>query len=197
MTTPVSEQNGEPMADQEGDAQMTDATTTDQRTGARLWRPSATALWWLAAVLLVAAVAVGATLGRAAWDARAEAANEAEALAAGKQLAVNFVTMRADSFDTDAARVVAGATGGFKKEYESTLSQLKPVVVENKTSSTVERAEASLVSADSDSARVLVGVVAPTTNAATKTPQKKTYRLRLDLTKVGTEWKVNNLEFVS
>ncbi|EWT05894.1 hypothetical protein N864_14670 [Intrasporangium chromatireducens Q5-1] len=176
---------------------MTDATTTDQRTGARLWRPSATALWWLAAVLLVAAVAVGATLGRAAWEARAEAANEAEALAAGKQLAVNFVTMRADSFDTDAARVVAGATGGFKKEYESTLSQLKPVVVENKTSSTVERAEASLVSADGDSARVLVGVVAPTTNAATKTPQKKTYRLRLDLTKVGTEWKVNNLEFVS
>lgn len=197
MKTTVSEQNGEPITEQKGDAQMTDATTTDQRAGTRLWRPSPTALWWLAAVLLVAAVAVGATLGRSAWEARAEAANEAEALAAGKQLAVNFVTMRADSFDTDASRVVAGATGEFKKEYESTLSKLKPVVVENKTVSTVERAEASLVSADGDSARVLVGVVAPTTNAATKTPQKKTYRLRLDLTKVGTEWKVNNLEFVS
>jgi Mce-associated membrane protein len=191
----VDEQNGEPLKDDDGNREMTDATVDEGL--ARQWRPSARLLWTLAAILLVATVAVAATLGRAAWQARAQATNEAEALAAGRQLAVNFVTMRADSFDADAARVLSGATGGFKKEYESTLSELKPVVTANKTVSTVERAEASLVSADADSARVIVGVVAPTTNTASPTPQKKTYRLRLDLAKVGAEWKVNNLEFVS
>lgn len=195
MTAITDEQNGEPLTEDEGNREMTDVTADEGV--ARQWRPTPRLLWVVAAVLFLAAVVVAATLGRGTWEARAQAENEAEALAAGRQLAVNFVTMHADSFDADAARVLAGATGSFKKEYESTLSQLKPVVTANKTVSTVERAEASLVSADADSARVIVGVVAPTTNTATTTPQKKTYRLRLDLTKVGAEWKVGNLEFVS
>lgn len=197
MTDVVQGQNGQPLT-KEVTRRMTGVAvqTTDERP-AREWRPTARLLWTVAAVLLVAAVAVGATLGRSAWQAHAAAENEAQALAAGRQLAVNFVTMQADSFDADAARVLAGATGSFKKEYASTLAQLGPVVTANKTVSTVERAEASLVSADADSARVIVGVVAPTTNTATATPQKKTYRLRLDLSKVGAEWKVSNLEFVS
>lgn len=195
MTGTTDEQNGQPLTEDEGNGQMTDVTADGG--AASQWRPTPGLLWAVAAVLFLAALVVAATLGRTAWQARTQAENDAEALAAGRQLAVNFVTMHADSFDADAARVLAAATGSFKKEYESTLSELKPVVTANKTVSTVERAEASLVSADADSARVIVGVVAPTTNTATTTPQKKTYRLRLDLTKVGAEWKVGNLEFVS
>jgi Mce-associated membrane protein len=40
-------------------------------------------------------------------------------------------------------------------------------------------------------------VVAPTSNASTPKAEKKTYRLRLDLVKVGDAWKVSNLDFVS
>lgn len=195
MTASTDEQNGQPLTEDEGNGEMTGVTADEG--AARQWGPTPRLLWAVATVLFLAAVVVAATLGRTAWQGRTQAENEAEALAAGRQLAVNFVTMHADSFDADAARVLAGATGSFKKEYESTLSELKPVVTANKTVSTVERAEAALVSADADSARVIVGVVAPTTNTATTTPQKKTYRLRLDLTKVGAEWKVGNLEFVS
>jgi Mce-associated membrane protein len=53
------------------------------------------------------------------------------------------------------------------------------------------------VSGDDDSAKVIVGVVAPTSNASTPKAEKKTYRLRLDLVKVGDAWKVSNLDFVS
>jgi Mce-associated membrane protein len=144
----------------------------------------------------VAAFAVLATLGRAAWSARETAADRAEALSAGKQLAMNFVSMSHGTFDADSARVLAGATGAFRKEYAESVARLKPVVVSNRTVSRVERAEASFVAGDGDSAKVLVGVVAPTTNAATTTPEKKTYRLRLDLTRVGDEWKVSSLDFV-
>jgi Mce-associated membrane protein len=148
-------------------------------------------------VLLVAAVTVGATLGRARWHQDRTAADAAAALAAGRQLAVNFVTMDASTYDADSARVLDGATGQFKTEYAATIDELRPVVTANKTVSTVERAEASLVSATGETATVIVGVVAPTTNSASSTPQKKTYRLRLDLAKVGDTWKVSTLEFVS
>ena len=163
----------------------------------RTWRPTPRVLWALAAVLVLAAVAVAATLGRSAWQARQADESRAAALAAGKQIAVNFVTMRASTFDADTKRVLDEATGQFRTEYASTLAQLKPVVTANQTVSTVERAEASLVSSDGDSARVIVGVIAPTTNASTSTPEKKTYRLRLDLVRVGDAWKVNALDFVS
>jgi Mce-associated membrane protein len=163
----------------------------------RTWRPTPRLLWGITAVLLLAAVAVAATLGRTAWQQQREVDNGAAALAAGKQIAVNFVTMNAATFDADTKRVLAESTGAFQKEYASTLAQLKPVVTANKTVSTVERAEASLVSSDDDSAKVIVGVVAPTSNASTPTAEKKTYRLRLDLVKVGDAWKVSTLDFVS
>lgn len=169
------------------------SVTTRPLLGAR---PGPRLLWALAAVLAVATVVVLATLGRAAWAEREAASARAGALAAGKQLAVNFVTMNHATFDADSARVLAGATGDFRKEYAESVAKLKPVVVQNKTVSKVERAEASLVSADADSAKVIVGVVAPTTNAAATTPEMKTYRLRLDLARVGAEWKVSSLDFV-
>ncbi len=159
-------------------------------------RPEPKLLWALAALLAVALAVVLGTLGRSFWEEREAAASRAGALAAGKQHAVNFVTMNHATFDADSARVIAGATGEFRAEYAESVAQLRPVVVQNKTVSTVERAEASIVSADGDSAKVIVGVVAPTTNAVTTTPEKKTYRLRLDLTRVGAEWKVSSLDFV-
>ncbi len=160
-------------------------------------RPSARILWAMTAVLALAVVGLVLTLGRATWQDQRAAEERAAALAAGRQIAVNFVTVSAASFDTDTRRVLDEATGSFKKEYAATLAQLKPVVTANRTDSRVERAEAALVSADGDSAKVIVGIVAPTTNSATTTPEKKTYRLRLDLVKVGTDWKVSTLDFVS
>ncbi|MFC7598195.1 hypothetical protein ACFQU3_22985 [Terrabacter sp. GCM10028922] len=173
-----------------------DAPRADVR-GARTWRPRPRLLWTLTALFLLAAVAVTASLGRATWQQQRAADSRAAALAAGRQIAVNFVTMNAATFDADTKRVLAESTGSFQKEYSSTLAQLKPVVTANKTVSTVERAEASLVSGDDDSAKVIVGVVAPTSNASTPKAEKKTYRLRLDLVKVGDAWKVSNLDFVS
>ena len=177
--------------------QATQTEETHDERAARTWRPGPRLLWALTALFLLTAVAVTATLGRATWQQQRDADNRAAALAAGRQIAVNFVTMNAATFDADTKRVLDASTGSFQKEYASTLAQLKPVVTANKTVSTVERAEASLVSGDEDSAKVIVGVVAPTSNASTPKAEKKTYRLRLDLVKVGDAWKVSNLDFVS
>ena len=153
-------------------------------------------LWVLVALALVASLALGATRGREWYAARqTEQANSA-ALAAAKQLAINFVTVDYTKVDQDIARVKAGATGDFLKSYTTSVADLKKVLVTNQTVSTVGRTEAALVSGDRDSAVVLVGVVAPTKNTAVPGGETKTYRMRLQLRLVGEAWKVENLEFV-
>ena len=153
-------------------------------------------LWGLAALALVATVAVGATRGRDWWDARATEQAQSEALAAGRQYAVNFATIDYRKVDEDTNRVKAGATGEFLASYTSQLEELKKVIVDNKSVSKVERAEAALVAGDRDSATVIVGVIAPTSNTVIPNGEKKTYRTKLGLRLVGEQWKVERLEFV-
>lgn len=164
--------------------------TTDA-TGRR-----ARVLWALVALVLVVTAVLAATRGRAWFDARQVAAAEREALAAGRQIAVNFATLDYRTVDADTARVRAVATGEFLASYTKSLTDLRTVVVENESTSTVERAEAAVVSADRDSAQVIVGVVAPTTNTNVPAGEKKTYRMKLGLREVGGTWKVERLEFV-
>jgi Mce-associated membrane protein len=149
-----------------------------------------------AVVLLVAAALVAFTQGRGYLADRDREQAGADAMAAGRQLAINFVTMDYRQFDDYGKRVLQGAGGDFADQYSKSLADLKKVVVENKTVSSVKRAEAALVSGDADSARVIVGVVAPTSNSATPQPVAKTYRLRLDLQRSGSSWKVVSLDFV-
>jgi Mce-associated membrane protein len=175
------------------------STPTPDRPGrsiARVARLTPRAVWVLAAVVLVASVALGATRGRDWYAARQTDQANAAALAAAKQLAINFVTVDYRHVDADTARVRAGATGTFLKSYGSSVEELKKVLVANKTVSTVQRTEASIVSGDLDSAVALVGVVAPTSNTSVPNGETKTYRMRLELRKSGAEWKVENLEFV-
>lgn len=157
---------------------------------------TARVLWALAVVALVATVALAATRGRDWWNARATEQAQSEALAAGRQIAINFATIDYRKVDEDTNRVKAGATGEFLSSYTSQLDDLKKVIVDNKSVSSVERAEAALVSGDTDSATVIVGIIAPTSNTVVPKGEKKTYRTKLGLRHVGEQWKVERLEFV-
>ena len=175
------------------------AADADAQSGgrrARALRITPKMVWLVVAVALVASLALGATRGREWYAARQTEAANAAAVAAAKQLAINFVTVDYTKVAADVARVKAGATGEFLKSYSTSSADLTKVLVTNKTVSTVQRTEAALVSGDEDSAVALVGVVAPTKNTAVPNGETKTYRMRLDLRMVGDTWKVENLEFV-
>ena len=105
-------------------------------------------LWVVVAVALVASLALGATRGRDWYAARQTEAANASAVAAAKQLAINFVTVDYTKVDADVARVKAGATGEFLKSYSTSAGDLTKVLVANQTVSTVQRTEAALVSGD-------------------------------------------------
>jgi Mce-associated membrane protein len=154
----------------------------------------------MAALLLLTAAAVGVTKSRQSFVEAERSSQRAAALAAGRQLAVNFVTMDYRSFDTYSAQVLSGASGSFRADYAAKLADLKKVMVANHAVSSVKQVEAGLVSSDQDSAQVIVGVVAPTSNTATPQAVDKSYRLRLDLQRTADSnatWKVINLVFVS
>ena len=176
------------------DRLSSDSTTAEAATGIARITPKA--VWALVAVALVAALAMGATRGREWYAAQQTEKANAAAVAAARQHATNFVTVDFQKVAEGTKRVQAGATGEFLKSYTASMKDLEKVLVANKTVSTVQRSEVALVSGDLDSAIVLVGVVAPTTNTAVPKGETKTYRMRLELRTVNDAWKVENLEFV-
>lgn len=153
----------------------------------------------VAALLLLVTALIGAVTTRSYLAERGRADQRAAALAAGRQLAINFVTMDYRTFDSYGNQVLNGASGSFHTDYAAKLADLKKVVVANRTSSTVKQVEAGLVSSDGDSAEVIVGLVAPTSNTASPKAVDKTYRLRLSLhrtSSANSPWKVISLDFV-
>jgi Mce-associated membrane protein len=149
----------------------------------------------LAVLLMLAVVAVALLAQQVAQTGREERLR-AEALAAARQMVVNFTTLDYRKFDESADRVLAMSGGNFRQQYANASSKLERLVKENETVSRGEVLAAGIVSFDPDSARVLVVADADVTNVATKKPQLRTYRLQLDLGREGDEWKVVELEFV-
>jgi Mce-associated membrane protein len=145
---------------------------------------------------LVAALVLAVVLGRQALDQRAEARDRSAALAAARQIAVNFSTLDYRTFDRDTARVTAAATGTFRSDFTAQAAQIKQVVVADQSVSTSQVAQAALVSLSATRARVLLALDAQVTNTSTATPAARHYRVQLDLTKVHGAWLANQLQFV-
>jgi len=151
------------------------------------------------AVLAVAAVAalvlVGMTVPRLA-DAGERDQRRAEVLEAARRHAVNFTTLDHRHLDRDLGRVLRGATGDFRTQFRRGTDDLSELVTANQAVSEGEVLEAGLVSLDQDSARVLVVADSTVTNAAGSDPQRRHYRLQLDLARHGQRWLVSDLQFV-
>jgi Mce-associated membrane protein len=158
--------------------------------------PARPILLGLLVVVAVAAVALAAT-SYATVSAAADRSDRREAvLDSARQQAVNFTTLDYRHLDRDLGRVLGGATGDFRKQFRSGTKDLSTLVTQNKAVSRGEVLDAGLVSSDDDSARVLVVADSTVTNAADPKPQKRHYRMQLDLVRHGDRWLVSDLQFV-
>jgi len=119
-----------------------------------------------------------------------------EVLQAARQQAVNFTTLDYRELDRDLGRVLDGATGEFRSQFEAGTEDLSELVAANEAVSKGEVLEAGIVSDDEDSARVLVVADSSVTNAASDQPQERHYRLQMDLVRDGDRWLVSDLQFV-
>jgi Mce-associated membrane protein len=147
-------------------------------------------------VVLVAALAVCALQAPHVLRARQADERRAAVLQQARQIAVNFTTLDYRTFDDDVELVLDGATGTFAEQFRNGVEQTRAVVTENKSVSTGTVGEAALVTADDDSARVLLVVDAEVTNTAAPQPTPRHYRLQMDLARTGDRWLASDLRFV-
>jgi Mce-associated membrane protein len=150
----------------------------------------------LAAVVL-ALVAGGVVLGQRWNEARADERRYDAVLAAARREALAFTTLDHRTVKRDTQRVLDGATGSFRRQFEASRDQLIELATQNKSVSKGKVLSTGVVSADPDSARVIVVADSTVSNVNTPAPQPRHYRIQMDLVHSGDAWVTSDLEFVS
>lgn len=166
------------------------------RTGlqAVLGGPVGTAVWALVVVaLLVAAVVLGLQL-RAA-EQRADL--RADAVQAARQEALNLTSVDGTDIEGDLQRVLEGASGTFRQEFEAQSRTLTEVLKDNQVKAEGKVLDAGLARFSEDAATALVVIDSVVSNRSIPDGQTRTYRMQLELERVGDRWLTSSLEFVS
>ncbi|MGW1167895.1 hypothetical protein [Streptomyces sp. NPDC002550] len=135
-------------------------------------------------------------LGLKVADQRGVEQRRQEVLAAARQSALNFTSLDYRHYDRDSHNVLDGATGDFKKQFAAQTAQLTKLVAQNRSVSEGQVLDAGIVRSDERSARVLVVADSKVTNTAAPEGQARTYRLQLDLVRVGGRWLTSDVTFV-
>ena len=157
-------------------------------------------------VTVALGLAVATTLVLAGFVVQAHAAvgsaadsrqDRADALAAARQEAVNLTSVDSADIDGDLKRVQDGATGDFAKDFAAQSVKLRQVLKDNAVQSVGEIKDAGVVALGAGNATVIVMINSTVKNKAQPTGTPRTYRMRLELLKVGPgHWQTTKLEFV-
>lgn len=122
--------------------------------------------------------------------------DRAAAVRAAQQSALNLTSIDNEDFATDVRRVLEGATGPFKTDFEARSTQLATVVAQNEVASEGKVIDAGLVRFDALNATALVVVDSTVKNVSVPEGRVNTYRMRLTLERRGDRWLTSMLEFV-
>lgn len=170
---------------------LPDAAAVPPRRGA--WHP-ALALALAAACVLLAVAAVVLGLKLRSYDQDEQARRDA--LRAARQSALNLTSIDTEKFDEAVQRVLEGATGDFRKEFEDNSENLEKLLAENEVSAQGTVLEAGLVRADKSNATALVVVDSTVRNTATPDGRVNTYRMQIEVERVDGRWLTSTLRFV-
>lgn len=118
------------------------------------------------------------------------------AVRAAQQSALNLTSIDDQDFAADVKRVLDGATGPFKTDFEARSKELATVLSQNEVASEGKVIDAGLVRFDARSATALVVVDSNVKNVAVPEGRVNTYRMRLTLERQGDRWLTSMLEFV-
>lgn len=155
----------------------------------------------LIVVVLVAWLVAFAVRGSVAAPGKTPAEQQAQELTeirqAARSEAVAFLTIDYRRMDQVSDRVLAGATGQFKKQYGSSVKLLKEAAVSQDSLAKGYVKEIGIGAFDSDSATVFVSAGSKVKNKGTKGKfEDRTWRIRFNMTQDSDRWLVSQLEFV-
>jgi Mce-associated membrane protein len=111
-----------------------------------------------------------------------------QALAAARQIAVDFSAYDYRHLQQDFNRVLSESTGSFKSQFATQSAGVQDVIVKVKAVSTAEVASAGVVSAGPRGATVLVAVNRTVTNTSAPHGQSDSFGLQIVLTHLHGRW---------
>lgn len=155
-----------------------------------------TRLLFALASLCVLLAAVGIFLGLQLRTYSAEQESRTDALRAARQSAVNLTSIDSAKLDEAVTRVLEGATGDFRKEFEQNSGNLKDLLTKNEVSAQGNVIEAGLVRSDKSNASALVVVDSTVKNTASPEGRVNTYRMQIEVQRVDGRWLTSSLRFV-
>jgi Mce-associated membrane protein len=117
-------------------------------------------------------------------------------LQVGRQGAINLTTIDWRHADTDVERVLNSATGTFFDDFSKRSQPFIDVVKQAQSTSVGTVTEAGVESVTGDSAQVLVAVSVKTSNIGAPEQMPRSWRMRINVQRVGDEAKISNVGFV-
>ena len=153
-----------------------------------------TGLWLL---LLTAIVVVGVVFGLQLRSAQADDDGRQSAVQAARQEALNLTSVDGTENEQDLQRVLEGASGAFRQQFESSSKSLAKLLTDNQVTAVGKVLDAGLSRYDGRSASVVVMVDSEVTNKDIPAGQTRTYRMQFELERIGSRWLTSDLTIVS
>nr|WP_169310550.1 hypothetical protein [Rhodococcus oryzae] len=180
----------EPVADTESvDAEaVADGATASSR------RPTVPMI--VAGVLVLALIAAGIVL---LFDKNAASDRDAKRNAyvqTARQTVLNLTTIRPETAKEDVERILAGASGDFKAEFDGRQDPFVSVVKEASVTTEGQIIEAGLEREDGNKAQVLVAARANVTTPDQSQSGPRDFRMRVTVTDDGGTMTASKVEFV-
>ena len=111
---------------------------------------------------------------------------------------VAFLTVDYTDMDPLIEKVLAGATGPFKSQYDGAKTNLKASAQTAQAVSTGKVLSTGIADIDDNNAVVFVAADSQVKNKSTKgKAEPRYYRLKLTMTRKGGQWLMSDLQFVS
>jgi Mce-associated membrane protein len=176
-----------------GEPVDTTSTEPDAAAADRRRRVATVALAAAMVLLLVGALLLGLRVRGAALDDQARE----QALTAARQSALNLTSIGREDFEGAYGRVLDGATGEFRQDFAGRREELQRLVQENEVDAEGRVLDAAIVRSDRTSATALVVVDSRVRNTAVPEGRVNSYRMKVELEKVGDQWLASALEFVA
>lgn len=152
---------------------------------------------WLVAVALVLLTVVAGFLLFKVRAVQLDDQAREQALTAARQTAINVTSISTKEFATDVARVLDGSTGSFRQDFSARTGQLEQLLKDNDVSAQGRVLEAGVARSDRRTATALLVVDSTVKNKQVPDGRVNTYRMKIDMEKVGDRWLASSLEFVA
>jgi len=150
------------------------------------------------ALVVMAAFAVyGVGRYHALNRADQQSRNSRQAILAARMEVLALTTVSASSSQADIQRLLAGATPGFRAEFQQQAKDFKTALEQADVTSTGNIASAGIESLKGNSATVLVAATGTVKNKNTAKAEPRNYRLRVSLQKTDGRWLVSGMDFVA